>query len=78
VSPVSGTHPLPVHIDSSASQAGGSAIIGRSIDFGDSHWVNWTPTVWHSYTIPGTYTIRLTIRDQNGQLSTASQVVTIH
>lgn len=78
VSPVSGTHPLPVYIDTWSSQAGGSAIIGRTIDFGDGHWVNWTPAVWHSYTIPGTYTIRLSLRDQNGQLSTASRVVTIH
>lgn len=78
VSPVSGTHPLPVYMDSWSSQAGGSAIVGRTIDFGDGHWVNATPAVWHSYTIPGTYTIRLTIRDQNGQLSTASRVVTIH
>ena len=78
VSPLSGTHPLPVYIDTWASQPGGSAIIGRTIDFGDGHWVNATPAVWHSYTIPGTYTIRLSLRDQNGQLSTASQVVTIH
>lgn len=78
VSPRSGTHPLPVYMDSWSSQPGGSAIIGRTIDFGDGHWVNQTPAVWHSYTIPGTYTIRLTIRDQNGQLSTASSVVTVH
>lgn len=78
VSPQSGTHPLAVHIDSSDSQPGGSAIIGRTINFGDGHWINWTPTTWHTYTIPGTYTIRLSLRDQNGQLSTSSSVVTIH
>ncbi|HYK35166.1 PKD domain-containing protein [Alloacidobacterium sp.] len=78
VSPQSGTHPLAVYMDSSGSQRGGSAIIGRTIDFGDHHWVNGTPTIWHSYTIPGTYTVRLTLRDQNGQLSTASSDVTVH
>jgi len=78
VSPKSGTHSLPVYIDSWDSQPGSSAIIGRTIDFGDGHWVNWTPALWHSYNNPGTYTIRLTIRDQNGQLSTASSIVTVH
>jgi len=78
VSPRTGTHPLAVYMDSWSSQPGGSAIIGRTIDFGDGHWINNTPAVWHSYTIPGTYTVRLTLRDQNGQLSTASSVVTVY
>jgi len=78
VSPQSGAHPLAVYMDSSDSQRGGSAIIGRTIDFGDGHWVNGTPTIWHTYTIPGTYTVRLTLRDQNGQLSRASSDVTVH
>lgn len=78
LSPQSGTHPLAVYMDSSDSQPGGSAIIGRTIDFGDGKWIDWAPSVWHTYTIPGTYTVRLTLRDQNGQLSTASSTVTVH
>jgi PKD repeat protein len=78
VAPQSGTHPLTVEIDSSQSQRGGSYIIGRTIDFGDGKWLNWTPTTWYTYNKTGTYTIRLTLRDQYGQLSTASSIVTVH
>ena len=78
VTPQSGTHPSVVSIDSSASQSGGSAIAGRTINFGDGTWVSWTPSVVHTYTIPGTYTIRLTLKDQNGQFSMATSDVTVY
>jgi len=78
VTPQSGTHPSVVSIDSSASQPGGSAISGRTINFGDGTWVSWTPSVVHTYTIPGTYTIRLTLKDQNGQFSMATSDVTVY
>jgi PKD repeat protein len=78
VTPLTGTHPLLVTMDSSPSQGGSTAIIGRTIDFGDGHWQNWTPKVWHTYTIPGTYKILLTIKNQAGQISMASKVITVH
>jgi PKD repeat protein len=78
VTPQSGTHSLTVNIDSSQSQGGGSYIIGRTISFGDGKWLNWTPTTSYTYNKPGTYTILLTVRDQFGQLSSASSVVTVH
>ncbi len=78
VTPQSGTHPLVVNIDSSASRAGGSAIIGRTIDFGDGTWLNWTPSTSHTYSKAGSYTIRLSLRDQAGQLSTTSTSITVH
>jgi PKD repeat protein len=78
VTPQSGTHPLAVNIDSSASQRGGSAIIGRTIDFGDGTWLNWTQSTSHIYSKAGTYTIRLSLRDQAGQLSTTSTSITVH
>lgn len=78
VTPQSGTHPLTVNIDSSQSQPGGSYIIGRTIDFGDGKWLNWTPTTSYTYNKAGTYTIRLSLRDQYGQLSTASSIVSVH
>jgi len=78
VTPKSGRHPLTVDIDSSQSQRGGSYIIGRTIDFGDGRWLNWTPTTSYTYKKAGTYTIRLSVRNQSGQLSTTSEVVTVH
>jgi hypothetical protein len=78
VTPQSGTHPLAVNIDSSASQSSGSAIVARTIDFGDGTWLNWTPSTSHTYSKTGTYTIRLSLKDQAGQLSTISTSITVH
>lgn len=55
VTPTSGTAPLVVNIDSSASQGGNSAIAGRTINFGDEAWVSWIPTTTHTYTKAGSY-----------------------
>jgi PKD repeat protein len=78
VSLTSGTAPLVVTIDSSASQGGGSAILGRTIDFGDGTWVNWTPTTTHTYTKTGSYTVRLILKNQDGLTATATSVVTVN
>jgi PKD repeat protein len=78
VSAASGTAPLVVTIDSSASQGGASAIIGRTIDFGDGTWLNWTPTTTHTYTKTGNYTVRLTLKTQAGMTATASSVIAVH
>jgi len=78
VTPQSGTHPLVVNIDSSQSQGGGSYIIGRTIDFGDGKWLNSTPTTSYTYSKAGNYTIRVTVRNQSGQLSTVTNVITVH
>ena len=78
LTPQSGPRPLMVNIDSSQSQRGGSYIIGRTIDFGDGKWLNWTPTTSHTYNKAGNYTVRLTLKDQSGQISTATSVVTVH
>ena len=78
VTPKTGTHPLVVSIDSSASTGGASAIVGRTISFGDGTWLNWTPTTTHTYSKAGTYTIVLTVKNQSGQIATASSVVTVN
>jgi len=78
VTPQSGTHPLMVDIDSSQSQRGGSYIIGRTIDFGDGKWQNWAPATSHTYNKAGNYTVRLTVKNQSGQLSSATSVITVH
>lgn len=77
VTPQSGTHPLVVNIDSSQSLAGGSYITGRTIDFGDGKWLNWTPTTSYTYNKAGNYTVRVTVKNQSGQVSTTTDVVTV-
>jgi len=78
VTPTSGTAPLTVNIDSSASQAGGnSTITGRTISFGDGTWVNWTPTTTHTYTNAGSYTVQLTLKNSAGLTASATSVVTV-
>jgi PKD repeat protein len=77
VSSQSGAPPLVVTADSSASQGGGSAIVGRSTTFGDGTWVSWQSNPSHTYTQTGTYTIVVTIKNQAGQVSTASTTVTV-
>jgi PKD repeat protein len=78
VTPQSGTHPLVVDVDSSHSQGGGSAIIGRTIDFGDGSWLNWWPSASHAYARAGNYKIQVTVKNQSGQLSTATTTITVH
>lgn len=69
--------PLMVNIDSSASQSGANSITGRTIDFGDGTWVNAVPTTTHTYTKAGTYTVRLSLKNDAGLTASASQVVTV-
>jgi len=78
VTPKSGTHPLVASIDASASQNGGSPITGETIAFGDGTWVNMTPTTTHTYTKTGSYTVKLTLKNQAGLTATASSVVTVN
>src|ERR1700741_2267010 len=63
VSTLSGTHPLTVTIDSSASQGGGNSLVGRTMTFGDGTWLNWTASTTHTYNKPGSYFIGLTVKN---------------
>jgi hypothetical protein len=71
------TNPLAVFVDSSKSQGGGSAIVGRTIDFGDGAWMNWTPWITHIYGKAGSYAILLSVKNQSGQISIARSVVNV-
>ena len=71
------TNPLAVFVDSSKSQGGGSAIVGRTIEFGDGTWMSWTPSITHIYGKAGSYAILLSVRNQSGQISIARSVVNI-
>jgi hypothetical protein len=77
VTPNTATHPAVVAVDSSLSQGGGTAIVGRTINFGDGSWLSWWPTASHSYAKAGSYTVSVTIKNKDGQMSTASKVLTV-
>ena len=71
------TNPLAVFVDSSKSQGGGSAIVGRTIEFGDGTWMSWTPSITHIYGKAGSYAILLSVKNQSGQISIARSVVNL-
>ena len=77
VSTVSGTHPLAVSVNSSGSQGGGSAIVGRTITFGDGTWLSWSDSTTHTYTKPGNYFVGLTITNASGQYSSTGTTITV-
>jgi hypothetical protein len=68
---------LEILANSSQSTGGGSAIVGRTIFFGDGTWASWQPTAYHTYAAPGQYTVVVTIKNQSGQTSSASTTVTV-
>jgi PKD repeat protein len=46
-------------------------------DFGDGTQ-NDKATVPHPFTDPGTYTVRLTVKDANGESATTTVTITVH
>jgi parallel beta-helix repeat protein len=79
VSPTSGTVPLPVTADASASTAGNSPITSYTFDFGDGLTVGPQAgaTANHTYAAAGVYTVAVTVTDANGLTSKATQTVTV-
>ena len=81
VTPASGTVNLAVTADASAStDADLSPIASYSFDFGDGSPVvgpQAGATAGHTYTVPGTYTVTVTVRDTAGLSSTATSQVTV-
>ena len=79
VTPTSGTAPLGVTADASASTAGSAAITGYTFAFGDGTTVGPQAgaTASHTYTTAGSFTVTVTVTDGNGLTATASQVVTV-
>src|SRR5437773_2177605 len=65
---------LPVTFDASAS--GGTQPYSYSWDFGDGSTGS-GQFVSHSYLLPGSYTVTLTVTDANGQSVTTSQTITV-
>jgi parallel beta-helix repeat protein len=79
VSPVTGTAPLTVTADASASTPGGSPISTYAFNFGDGTKVGpqAAATARHTYASAGSRTVTVTVTDGNGLTSTASRPVTI-
>jgi len=79
VSPATGTAPLGVTANASASTAGSSPISTYAFDFGDGTKVGpqAAATAKHTYASAGRHTVTVTVTDSNGLTSTASQPVII-
>ncbi len=76
VSPTSGTAPVTVSADASASYDADGSIATTKIDFGDGTVVSGA-TASHKYTMAGTYTVKATVIDNFGAFKQASASVTI-
>jgi parallel beta-helix repeat protein len=79
VTPASGTVPLGVTADASASTPGNSPISSYTFNFGDGTTVGpqATATANHTYQNAGTYTVTVTVTDGNNLTGTATQAVTV-
>jgi PKD repeat protein len=76
VTPQTGTAPLLVTADSSASTDPNGGIISRTINFGDGT-TSTLATTSHSYDTAGTFTVTLTVTDNLNLTSTASKTVSV-
>ena len=70
------TDGLTAYFDASGSSDADGSIEGYSWDFGDGNKANGV-TVSHTYAYSGTYTVRLTVADNEGALGTTTQSVTV-
>jgi hypothetical protein len=77
MTPQTGYYGVVMTADATQSQGGGSPIVARTIDFGDGSFLSWWPTAGHIYATTGSFKVTLTIKNQAGQISTASKVVTV-
>jgi PKD repeat protein len=66
--------------DTTKRGRGGAKIVAWRWDFGDTTAAGNTSTARnpkHTYAVPGTYTVKLTVTDANGLTSTVEHPVTI-
>ena len=77
VTPNSGTSPLLVTADASASSDPDGSISGSTINFGDGSAAVAGPKATHTYNKAGVYTVTATVTDNAGLNSTATKTVNI-
>jgi parallel beta-helix repeat protein len=80
VSPASGTAPLAVAADASASTAGSAPIATYAFNFGDGTTAGPQAgaTAVHIYQAAGSYTVTVIVTDTSGLTSQAAQAVTVN
>lgn len=74
--PLQGNSPLLVTFSASPS-SDDEGIVSYAWDFGDG-WGATGSTCLHTYTHPGTYTVRLSVEDAYGETDAASGVIIVH
>jgi parallel beta-helix repeat protein len=79
VSPATGSAPLAVTADASASTPGTAPISSYSFDFGDGTTIaaQQDAVATHTYTAGGNYTVTVTVTDANGLTAKTTQSVTV-
>jgi PKD repeat protein len=75
-SPTSGVAPLAVDFDASDSSDLDGSIASYNWTFGDGS-TGTGVAIFYTYSIPGTYTARLTVTDNEGATSNASQAISV-
>jgi PKD repeat protein len=75
-SPISGTAPLPVNFDGTASSDPDGSIASYTWNFGDGTTGSGA-TISHTYTTPGTYGASLTVTDNNGAQGSSNVTITV-
>jgi sugar lactone lactonase YvrE len=74
--PTTGTAPLAVAFDASASSAPGGTITSYAWNFGDTQ-VGTGVTTSHTYTAAGAFTVTLTVTASGGATASISQTITV-
>ncbi len=79
--PVAATAGVPVRLDASSSSSPGGSIADYAWDFDGSKSysddTSGTPTVSHTFSAPGTYTVDLRVKDTLGETATVSHTITV-
>ncbi len=79
LTPTSGYAPLNITANASTSTPGSNPITAYTFDFGDGTIVGPQAgsSASHTYTVPGTYTVTLTVRDSIGLIATSTKTITV-